>query len=154
MSSRVIEAKKSKISDMAEKVASALGFEIYEFSVRFKKGSTVVYVKIDNGQNVSHEDCANYSRSFISALEEEEVVTDFSVEVSSPGLKRKIRNENEFKRFEGSPVKIIYFDESGEKSFASKGVLKEAMEKSVIVKEDGREVEINYSAVKSANLDY
>lgn len=153
MSSRVIESKKKKIEAIASTVANSLKSTVYEISVKFRKENTGIYVKIDNGGDVSHNDCAEFSREFINSLDSEGILDKYTVEVSSPGLKRKIRGKDEFKRFKDSPVKIIYF-EGDEKTFASKGILKEVKENSVVVKEDGKETEIDYGVIKSANLDY
>ncbi|MBN1499927.1 MAG: hypothetical protein JW982_07225 [Spirochaetes bacterium] len=154
MSSRLIEIKTKEINVIAEKTADRLGFQLYEIKVLFKKNNSHIDVKIDSQHPVSIDDCSLFSREFTSEIDNTGIFDNYSLEVSSPGLKRKIRTIEEFKRFEGSPVKIIYFI-SEEKTLASKGSLIEVDGERLVVKEDGNRItEIQFGAVKSANLDY
>ena len=58
---------------------------------------------------VTHEDCANYSRELGTILDVEDAVpgASYLLEVSSPGLDRKLVKPADFERFSGSRVKIM-----------------------------------------------
>jgi ribosome maturation factor RimP len=58
---------------------------------------------------VTHEDCANFSREFGTILDVEDVVPggSYTLEVSSPGLDRKLTKAADFARFVGSRVKLM-----------------------------------------------
>jgi ribosome maturation factor RimP len=64
---------------------------------------------------VSHEDCANVSREVGTILDVEDAVpgTEYMLEVSSPGLDRKLKSAADFERFTGSRVKVMTFDPVG-----------------------------------------
>lgn len=154
MSSRVIEAKKERILKSAQTLAEKLNFEVYDLKVVFKKKSSHVDVKIDSKESISHDNCSLFTKEFIQELDKLEVFENYSLEVSSPGLKRKIRNLDEYKRFVNEPVKLIYYVDEN-KTLSSKGVLIEVSENSIKVKEDGdRIIEIELNKIKRANLDY
>jgi ribosome maturation factor RimP len=57
---------------------------------------------------VTHGDCANFSREFGTILDVEDAIsTSYTLEVSSPGLDRKLTKAAEFERFVGSRMKVM-----------------------------------------------
>jgi ribosome maturation factor RimP len=60
---------------------------------------------------VTHEDCAAFATDFGTLLDVEDVVpgAEYTLEVSSPGLERKLSKAEEFTRFAGSLVKVKTF---------------------------------------------
>jgi ribosome maturation factor RimP len=60
---------------------------------------------------VTHEDCEHFSRDFGTVIDVEELVPvdDYTLEVSSPGLDRKLTARADFERFQASPVKVQTF---------------------------------------------
>ena len=60
---------------------------------------------------VTHEDCAAFATDFGTLLDVEDVVpgAEYTLEVSSPGLERKLTRPEEFERFAGSLVKVKTF---------------------------------------------
>ncbi|MFY9937420.1 MAG: ribosome maturation factor RimP, partial [Silvibacterium sp.] len=61
---------------------------------------------------VTHEDCQAFSRDFGTVLDVEELVPgdNYTLEVSSPGLDRKLHGISDFRRFSGSLVKLQTFE--------------------------------------------
>jgi ribosome maturation factor RimP len=61
---------------------------------------------------VTHEDCEVFSRDFGTVLDVEELVpgTEYLLEISSPGLDRRLTRAEEYGRFVGSLVKIQTFE--------------------------------------------
>lgn len=60
---------------------------------------------------VTHEDCQQFSTDFGTLLDVEDLVpgADYTLEVSSPGLDRKLNGRADFERFRGSLVKLQTF---------------------------------------------
>ena len=60
---------------------------------------------------VTHEDCAVFASDFGTLLDVENVIPggEYTLEVSSPGLERKVSRPEEFERFAGSLIKIKTF---------------------------------------------
>jgi ribosome maturation factor RimP len=60
---------------------------------------------------VTHEDCEHFARDFSTVLDVEDLVpgTEYTLEVSSPGLERKLRGAPDYERFQGSLVKLQTF---------------------------------------------
>jgi ribosome maturation factor RimP len=61
---------------------------------------------------ITHDDCQAFSRDFGTVLDVEELVPgdDYTLEVSSPGLDRKLHGVSDFRRFSGSLVKLQTFE--------------------------------------------
>jgi ribosome maturation factor RimP len=61
---------------------------------------------------ITHEDCQAFSRDFGTVLDVEELVPgdNYTLEVSSPGLDRKLHGISDFRRFSGSLIKLQTFE--------------------------------------------
>jgi ribosome maturation factor RimP len=68
-------------------------------------------VPVELLSGVTHEDCAAFATDFGTLLDVEDVVpgAEYTLEVSSPGLERKLARAEDFARFQGSLVKVKTF---------------------------------------------
>jgi len=68
-------------------------------------------VPVELLSGVTHEDCAAFAVDFGTLLDVEDVVpgSEYTLEVSSPGLERRLSRAEEFERFRGSLVKLKTF---------------------------------------------
>jgi ribosome maturation factor RimP len=68
-------------------------------------------LSIEHLSGVTHEDCEQFSRDFGMLLDVEDLVpgTEYTLEVSSPGLDRKLSRAEDYARFQGSLVKLQTF---------------------------------------------
>jgi len=68
-------------------------------------------VPVELLSGVTHEDCAAFATDFGTLLDVEDVVpgSEYTLEVSSPGLERSLKKAEEFERFQGSLVKVKTF---------------------------------------------
>jgi ribosome maturation factor RimP len=121
-------------------------------------------VNIDQLAGVTAEDCAIFSRDFGTVLDVEELVpgAEYTLEVSSPGLDRKLYGEKDYRRFAGNLVKIQTFEPvAGNRHW--RGRLTEVRDGVVVldlsaVKQKGKKdagaerVEIGFGNIEKANL--
>jgi len=124
-------------------------------------------VEIDQLAGITHEDCQQFSQDFGTVLDVEDLVhgADYTLEVSSPGLDRKLYGEPDYRRFTGSLVKLQTFEPvAGNRHWH--GRLTEVKERSILldlsaVKQKGKSkkkdaanetVEIEFSNIEKANL--
>ncbi len=104
-----------RIREIAERVAASSGLEVVE--VEFLGGGKARMLRVfldrpaagaDPLAGVTHEDCANFSREFGTILDVEDVMLgSYTLEVSSPGLDRKLTKAADFSRFTGSRMKLM-----------------------------------------------
>ena len=60
---------------------------------------------------ITHEDCESFSRDFGTVLDVEDLIpgAEYTLEVSSPGLDRKLVDPADYQRFKGNVVKVQTF---------------------------------------------
>jgi ribosome maturation factor RimP len=68
-------------------------------------------VPVEMLSGVTHEDCAHFAQDFGTVLDVEDLIpgAEYTLEVSSPGLERKLFRPEDFTRFQGSLVKLQTF---------------------------------------------
>jgi len=72
-----------------------------------------VSLSTDQLAGVTHTDCEAFSRDFGTVLDVEELVPgtgEYTLEVSSPGLDRKLYGQTDYERFKGNLVKLQTFE--------------------------------------------
>lgn len=101
---------KEKLINIVEKVLLNLGFEMYDLEY-FKQGKRwVLRVFIDNAERpISINDCEIVSKELSAILDYYDVIPDsFLLEVSSPGIERKLKKNSDFIRFKGEEVVVNF----------------------------------------------
>jgi len=97
------------VREIAERVAASCGLEVVDVEMRGGGQSRMLRIVIDRvPTGVTHQDCANLSREVSTILDVEDVVPggSYVLEVSSPGLDRKLSRPADFERFTGSRVRL------------------------------------------------
>jgi ribosome maturation factor RimP len=174
-----------RVRQIAERVAGSSGLEVVEVEVCGTGKHRMLRVFIDRLENgrlendrpgalpaanrpagVTHEDCSKFSREFGTIVDVEDAVPggSYVLEVSSPGLDRKLTKAADFERFRGQRVKLTtrepvnnnrYFEGKLE-SFENGKLLLDlsAARKKKMRPKDGesRKVEIELGNIEKANL--
>ena len=104
-----------QIRAIAERVAASHGLEIWDIQSRRETGGHVVRVFIDRpgpsatpDDSVSVEDCEQVNREIGTILDVEDPLPfAYTLEVSSPGLDRPLRNVDDYRRFAGRLAKVV-----------------------------------------------
>jgi ribosome maturation factor RimP len=104
-----------QIRAIAERVAASRGLEIWDIQSRREGSGHIVRVFIDRPgpaatpeESVSIEDCEQVNRELSTILDVEDPLPfAYTLEVSSPGLDRPLRDANDYQRFAGRLVKIV-----------------------------------------------
>jgi ribosome maturation factor RimP len=103
-----------RVREIADRVAASSGLEVVEVELLGGGKARMLRVFLDKASagtdplaGVTHEDCANFSREFGTILDVEDVMPgSYTLEVSSPGLDRKLIKAADFTRFTGSRMKL------------------------------------------------
>jgi ribosome maturation factor RimP len=97
-----------QVREVAERVAASSGLEIVEVELRGGGKARMLRIVIDKPAGVTHEDCAILSRDIGTILDVEDAIAgnSYLLEVSSPGLDRKLFRAADYERFTGSRVKL------------------------------------------------
>ncbi len=103
------------IRAIAARVAAARGLTIWDIQSRRETSGHVVRVFIDRPgpattpeESVSVDDCEQVNREMSTILDVEDPLPfAYTLEVSSPGLDRPLRGEEDYRRFTGRSAKVV-----------------------------------------------
>ena len=130
-----------------------MGYELADLELKLGARDGIVRVFIDrHPEGIDLEDCEAVSRQVSSVLDVEDPIPGhYTLEVSSPGLDRKLTKPDHFQRFMGEEVKVkLRFPLEGRRNF--RGVLTSADTKAIAVEVDGVLHELPTATIESARL--
>jgi ribosome maturation factor RimP len=141
-----------RVRAAAERVAGSLGMEVVD--VEWKVGKQrFLRVYIDKPEGISHRDCEAVSEQLSVILDVEELVPGgrYVLEISSPGLDRKLLKPADYQRFVGRLARIS-LNEPVENSKFFEGRLAGYAGGLVQLEVKGRIVALPFDGIRKANL--
>ncbi|EFK95950.1 conserved hypothetical protein [sediment metagenome] len=137
---------RNDIYDNIEKIIQSLGASLYDIEVVSEFDETIFRVMITKQGGVNLDDCAEVSRELSLFLDvNPPIENEYRLEVSSPGIERKLINPKHFIQSIGEKVKLK-IAEVGQVV----GLLKDANEKDITVETDGEMKTFTYSQINKA----
>jgi ribosome maturation factor RimP len=133
---------------LLETTVNGLGYELVECE-RSGKGS-LLRIFVDKPGGVSIDDCAHISAHLSQLLAVESVKYD-RLEVSSPGLDRVLRKEQDFMRFTGEKARVkLRVPLEGQRNFI--GVLRAVNDGKLELEVDGKSLVFDLNNLEKARL--
>ena len=161
----------AKIAEIAERVAEPEGIEIVEVQLLGAGKGRLLRIYIDRAisgdeagdpaKGVTHADCQFISQQVGTILDIEDVIPgdSYTLEVSSPGLERKLSKAKDFERFVGQKAKVVLREPvenqrrwEGKLAGISQGVI--ALEVAALEPSTGRVIHFPLAQVEKANLKF
>ena len=142
-----------QVRQIAERVATSEGLELVDVELHGRGPGAVLRIFLDKPGGVLLEDCQTVSRQVGTILDVEGCMTArYTLEVSSPGLDRKLIKPADFERFVGRKAKFLLRNsEAGRRRF--QGLLLGLEEGQVKVQmESGEAQRIAFDQIERANL--
>lgn len=103
---------------LAVQVADEDGYELVELSLHGRGKRTLLRVFIDKEGGITLHDCEVFSRRLESMLDvEDPIAGPYTLEVSSPGLDRPLKNLKDFGKNVGKLVRIVTRENIQNRSF-------------------------------------
>ena len=98
----------AKLEQTAERVAQPQGIEIVEVELKGSGRNQLLRVTIDKPAGVTHADCEVVSKNLSAILDQEDPIPGpYNLEVTSPGIERKLVRWQDWERFTGKQVKVV-----------------------------------------------
>ena len=143
---------KSALANLIEPAIERLGYELSDLELKLGGRKGIVRVFIDKPEGVGLEDCEIVSRQVSALLDVEDPMPGrYTLEVSSPGLDRKLTKPAHFQRFMGEVVRVkLRFPLEGRRNF--RGELKFADDENIEIEVDGKSYRLPVSTIESARL--
>lgn len=98
-----------KVREIARRIGESEGIEIVDVEMSGAGSGRRLRIFIDRPTGITHADCESISQQVGTVLDVEDVVPGgrYNLEVSSPGVERKLTGARDFERFLGKKVKIV-----------------------------------------------
>jgi len=137
---------------LLEPTVERLGYELADLEVRLGSKGGMVRIFIDKPEGIDLEDCERVSLAVSALLDVEDPVPgNYNLEVSSPGLDRKLTKVEHFQRFEGETVNVkMRFPIEGRRRF--RGTLVSSDDENIVVEVDGESHSLPLKTIDTARL--
>ncbi|MGB9710468.1 MAG: ribosome maturation factor RimP [Thermodesulfovibrio sp.] len=113
-----IKELKDKIKEYAEQVSEQEGVEVLDIEIHPGGKGLILRIFIDREGGVTIKDCENFSRAIEAILDiEDPIKSSYTLEVSSPGIDRPLKEKKDFLRNLGRNVKITTKEKIAERTF-------------------------------------
>ena len=100
---RLLELLRIRLNPVIED----LGYELYDLEDLQYQGQRILRVSIDHEQGIQLEDCVRIDQMLQKLFDENDPIEKaYTLEVSSPGIFRVLKNPEHFRRFSGERIKI------------------------------------------------
>jgi ribosome maturation factor RimP len=129
-----------------------MGFEVVLLEIK-GKGRTIVRVYVDQPGGVTLDDCERFSRNLGALLDvEDPLPRSYTLEVSSPGLDRPLRNIKDFQKNSGKLARVITLEKIENQNFFV-GRIKEVAHDLIKLSVSNREITIPFENISKAKLE-
>jgi len=141
-----------ELAKLLQPTIERLGYELSDLEARLSGGHGVVRVFIDKLDGVGLADCEKVSLAVSALLDvEDPVAGTYDLEVSSPGLDRKLTKVAHFQRFTGETVKVqMRLPIEGRRRF--RGTLVSSDDENIVVNVDGESHSLPMAMIDTARL--
>ena len=148
----IVGMTRDELTTLLEPSVERLGYELADLEVSLSGGSGVIRAFIDHPDGIGLGDCEKVSQAISALLDVEDPIPGhYALEVSSPGLNRKLTKNEHFQRFTGETVKVqMRFPVAGRKRF--RGVLKASDTEHIVVEVDGQSHTLPMATIDTARL--
>jgi len=146
---------RNRMRQLVTMAVESLGYELVDVELKGAGNNSVLRIYIDKPDGIAHSDCGLVSEQVGTVLDVEDVIPHkYTLEVSSPGLDRKLVKESDFSRFDGKLAKIqTRIPLQQQKVF--KGRLKGLRGGSVVLElPQGNLLEIPLDVIQEARLEF
>ena len=139
-----------KIEDLVKPIIENLGYKVYDVMYQKEGKDNYLRIFIDKESGIDLNDCEKVNDSINDILDEKDYIkAQYYLEISSPGLERNLRRDEQFLESIGKKVEVhLYNSVNGSKVIT--GILKEFNEKDILIDD----IKIDKSNIASAKTIY
>ena len=139
------------IKEMIERDIESLGCKVWGLEIFGRRANQTLRIFIDNEEGISLEDCEKVSKHVSKVLDtENDFSENYFLEVSSPGLNRKIFYNEQYKDYIKDNFKVTFLDKENKKTV--KGQLDDVYDVGIKLEIREEVCEIPFSSIIKANL--
>lgn len=142
------------IVPIVEPVIVGMGYDFWGLECQISANTAQVRIYIDKDEGITLDDCSRVSQQLSAVLDvEDPVEVPYTLEISSPGINRKLFTAEQMQRSVGSQVKVKTSWPIDERRNI-RGILQDVDEENItVVTEDAKSFVIPVEAIKNARLN-
>ncbi|PIE43180.1 MAG: ribosome maturation factor RimP [Gammaproteobacteria bacterium] len=145
-------SKQVRLEDILSPVVESMGFDCWGVEYLHQGRHSVLRVYIDSEAGITLDNCESVSRQISGVLDvEDPIPSEYTLEVSSPGMDRPLFKLSQFKKFVGSTISVklkMPFD--GKRKY--RGVLNGVEQGEVLLLVERHELLLPYEMIDKANV--
>ncbi|AKT32293.1 ribosome maturation factor RimP [Pseudomonas syringae pv. actinidiae] len=147
-----MSSKLEQLQGLLAPVVVALGYQCWGIDFSSQGKHSVLRIYIDKEGGVLVDDCAIVSRQISGVLDvEDPISTEYTLEVSSPGMERPLFTIEQFASYAGEQVRIkLRSPFEGRRTF--QGLLRGVEEQDVVVQVEDHEFLLPIDLIDKANI--
>ena len=148
-----MSAKLKQLEEILRPVVEGLGYELWGIEFRSRGTNSMLRIFIDDAENgISIEDCEKVSRQVSGVMDvEDPIQTEYTLEVSSPGMDRPLFCLEHYREFVGHTVKLrLRMAFEGRRKF--QGLIKGVEDDDVIIQVDDHEYLLPFDSIEKASI--
>ncbi|NIP31593.1 MAG: ribosome maturation factor RimP [Candidatus Dadabacteria bacterium] len=147
------ESIEKSLNELITPIVNEYGFELVDIEYKNEAGGMVLRIYLDREGGITIDDCSIISKELSTQLDVSNIIhNSYTLEVSSPGLRRPLKKENDFNRFKEKKVKIKTKELiKDRRNFL--GTLKGIEDRLVMVEVEGVLYNLPLDSIAKANLE-
>lgn len=144
----------TKIKEVLEPVINDLGFKVYDIIYEKEAQDYYLRIFIEKDEVISSDDCALVSQTIDPILDEKDFIKgSYLLEVSSPGLERRIRDDAQLERAINSKIEVHTYKKVNEDKVLV-GNLISFSESNIILDMNNENIEIDRNNISTMKTVY
>ena len=150
-----MEQEEQKIFSLLSEPLKIAGFDLIEVTVGMLNAQKTIQIYIESQNGIQIDDCVNVNQITKNIFgKTNQYLKDYVLEVSSPGIFRKLRKPDHFKSSTGKRIKV-HLQKKIEGLITVTGDLQKCDEETICILTDtkGSDMIIPYSLISRANLE-
>jgi len=143
-----------EVNTLIEPILDEMEVQLVDIEYLFEQGRWILRIYVDTPGGITLDDCARVSREIDDLIEVKDIFHQgYVLEVSSPGLNRRLKMETDFQRAVGKNIKIrMVTPFEGQRSF--RGSLQSFQDGILCLSVKDDLILLPYGDVEKANLVY
>ena len=143
---------RERIKKIIQPGIEILGYELIDVECHQGKNSLKIVVYIDHLKGIKIDDCVKITNAIAPILDDDNVVNEYyNLEVSSPGLNRKLILKEHYDKFIGKVIKVKLKIKIDDRKIY-KGTLLERIGDSISIVENNQKINIQMDAIEICRL--
>ena len=143
---------REKIQEMIQTSIEIMDYELIDIECHQGRTSLKIIVYIDHTRGIKIDDCVKITKVISPILDDDNALNEYyNLEVSSPGLNRKLILKEHYDKFIGKVIKIkLKIKIDNRKNY--KGTLLERIDDSISIVENNQKINIQMDAIEICRL--